>query len=382
MENTPSNIRQLNTKHVLKTIIENEEVSRTFISKETGLTKPSVSDIVSNLIANKLVIEKGRGSASPHGGRRPIILHFNPNHASIISLDVSPDTLTYCISNLDGTVATLNSSPLNGDDNQSILNQVKETIYQLFATHSQESPVKAISIAIHGMTLDNVIIYTPNYILDQIDLYQILFEEFKLPIFINNEANLSALGAYTFGDLPESFINISIHYGVGAGIIENGHLITGSYGLVGEIGHSIVVPFGKKCSCGNRGCLEQYVSNPSLMGELAEHSIDIHNIRKEWLENTVCRDILTTHFHYLGIAINNLITMIGPELVTIDSEILRKVPELLEAVNSVIDNKYVKRTKIKSSNLKFNSTILGCIAFASRQLLNLDTIKFKSFLRE
>ena len=375
MDKKISNTRSLSSATVLQTIIENKDVSRAFISKQTKLSKPAVSDIVTELINENLVLEKGSGESSVYGGRKPILLEFNADCASIISLDVSPDIISYCLSNLDGSQYMFDTACLKSN-NSLIVSQIKEIITQLINKNGDTIPIIAISIAIHGMTVNNQIVYTPNYKLDQIDLYQTLIDEFNIQVYINNEANLSALGEFTFGNYPESLININIHYGVGAGILENGQLVTGHHGLVGEMGHSIIVPFGRLCPCGNEGCLEQYISIPSLMKELEENEVDIHNIRKEWEQNPICQMILRKNFQYLGVTLNNLITILEPELIVINSEILSEIPELFTEIHSVINNKYAQNIPIKASNLAFNTSILGCIAFATRQYLQVDTIKF------
>lgn len=89
------------------------------------------------------------------------------------------------------------------------------------------------------------------------------------------------LRIYTFGDLPHSSINFNIYHGMKVDPLEKGQSITAPYGLIGEIGHSSVAPFGKKCSSGNNSCLKQYVLYPTLIEVPKDNNIDIHNIREE-----------------------------------------------------------------------------------------------------
>lgn len=72
--------------------------------------------------------------------------------------------------------------------------------------------------------------------------------------------------------------------------------------------------------------------------------------------------------------------MVGSELIAIGLEFLSELPELLDRSSSVLDNKYIKRAKIRPSNLKLNSITLNCITFIAHQLLNLETVNFNSFL--
>ena len=84
----------------------------------------------------------------------------------------------------------------------------------------------------------------------------------KTKIILTNDANASAMGEKIFGNAQKckNFIVITLGTGLGAGIFINGELLYGNDGLAGELGHTIVIPNGRKCNCGNKGCLETYVS--------------------------------------------------------------------------------------------------------------------------
>ena len=109
------------------------------------------------------------------------------------------------------------------------------------------------------------LIFTPYYSLTELDIASDLNKTFNIPVYLENEANLSVIGEKTFFNDYSNIVNISIHTGVGLGLIIDNKLYTGYNGFAGEFGHSIVVPNGKPCPCGNKGCLEQYVSETSLL---------------------------------------------------------------------------------------------------------------------
>ncbi|MBN1988054.1 MAG: ROK family protein [Bacteroidales bacterium] len=84
----------------------------------------------------------------------------------------------------------------------------------------------------------------------------------KLPVALTNDANAAAVGEMLFGEAKgmKDFIVITLGTGLGSGIVSNGKLVIGNDGFAGEMGHTVVKPFGRQCGCGKRGCLETYVS--------------------------------------------------------------------------------------------------------------------------
>lgn len=84
----------------------------------------------------------------------------------------------------------------------------------------------------------------------------------KLPVALTNDANAAAVGEMLFGEAKgmKDFIVITLGTGLGSGIVSNGKLVIGHDGFAGEMGHTVVKPFGRQCGCGKRGCLETYVS--------------------------------------------------------------------------------------------------------------------------
>ena len=109
----------------------------------------------------------------------------------------------------------------------------------------------------------------------------------------------------------KNLIHVSIHAGVGAGIILDHHLYTGLAGTAGEAGHMIVQPGGRSCPCGNHGCLEQYISEPAVLSHYRELSgrttVSIDDL--VWAYNqkeTAALAVMDEFTTYLACGINNL----------------------------------------------------------------------------
>ncbi len=98
-------------------------------------------------------------------------------------------------------------------------------------------------------------------------LKSLLEKSFSLPVALTNDANAGALGELYFGNAKsmKDFLFISLGTGLGSGIISNGELVYGHHGFAGELGHTIIIQYGRSCGCGKKGCLEQYCSATGLI---------------------------------------------------------------------------------------------------------------------
>lgn len=114
----------------------------------------------------------------------------------------------------------------------------------------------------------------------KIALVEMMRQHYKIPIFLNNDANVAALGEMVFGaaQTMKNFITITLGTGLGSGIVANGKLINGHHSAAGEVGHFVVKKNGRVCNCGQKGCLETYVSATALVRTayklLAKYNID------------------------------------------------------------------------------------------------------------
>ena len=113
-------------------------------------------------------------------------------------------------------------------------------------------------------------------------LREVLMQRLKFPVFLENDANLFALGEFHLGSAKgfKNIIGITLGTGVGGGIILDGNLYRGSQFAAGEIGHMPVVMQGRSCNCGSRGCLEAYVGNKRILSLARESFPDSISLDK------------------------------------------------------------------------------------------------------
>jgi glucokinase len=194
----------------------------------------------------------------------------------------------------------------------------------------------ASSILVPG-TLDHsaeVVIQAPNLqSLDHFALKAALEEKFHLPVLLENDANAAAVGEMWLGAArgAKNVICITLGTGVGGGIILDGKLWRGADGSAGEVGHTSLDPFGgPACKCGNYGCLEMYASATAMvrMTREALERFPESSLQGQCLTAKSIYDAGKTGDElaletfrkvgdYLGVALANLINLLGPEVIVI-----------------------------------------------------------------
>ncbi|MGM0123189.1 hypothetical protein IGI37_000555 [Enterococcus sp. AZ194] len=378
-------IREQNEAKILNVIITKNEVSRAELSTITGLNKASVSAITKKLIDEDFIQETRIGDASNVGGRKPIMLTFNRRSAVVIAFDLGYNYIEAMLAYIDGTIIDSIRKNRVAVTAKNVVSQMQEIIDH-FLAHQPETPhgIIGLTAAIHGQVYKNIIHFTPYYDLDKRPLWEELQALYDFPIYLENEANLAALGEYTFSSHYRNLVSISIHSGIGAGIVENGHLQVGHRGRAGEIGHSILYPHGRDCPCGNSGCLEQYASNKATYQEYAnEEGLDYVNsdvLLEAFRENNShALALLEKNAELLSIGINNIIMMYDPEMVVINSSLYRKIPEMIDFIHAQIKNRFSKDVLVRNTYLEKSATLYGAFAISAQNFLNIKKLKLMKY---
>jgi glucokinase-like ROK family protein len=254
-----------NTQLVFSTIYEHGEISRAEIARVTHLTRPTVSDVVAELIDEGLIEEIGHAPST--GGKRAILLRVDVNSRCLIGLDLAREDFRGALIDLRGEILNRVSLPLSGNDGNAALGLVYALIDALIAV--AQHPLLGIGIGAPGLVdaVDGIIHQAVNLNWHDIHLRDLLEARYKLPVYMANDCQVAALGEYTFGENNRSKDLAVIHIGkgVGAGIVLGGRLFHGNPLGAGEIGHVVVVENGEPCQCGNVGCLETLINNRGVV---------------------------------------------------------------------------------------------------------------------
>ncbi|WP_149084666.1 MULTISPECIES: ROK family transcriptional regulator [Microbacterium] len=257
----PEHARGHNRALVLQTLYHSGAMSRADLSRETGLTRVTISDLVAEFIADGIVVEIGvREAVGP--GKPPILIDIDRVGHQIIGLDLSgPSAFEGAVLSLDGDVLERREVPRpetpDGDAAYAALHALAQTLVGI-ATQ----PVLGVGIGTPGVVRpDGVVLSSPNLGWTDFPLEAKLSADLDLPVLARNDANAAVLAEYTFGEAEADFMLIKIGRGVGAGLITGSQPLLGSRFAAGEIGHVVVgTDGGPRCACGKIGCLEAWLS--------------------------------------------------------------------------------------------------------------------------
>jgi predicted NBD/HSP70 family sugar kinase len=156
-----------------------------------------------------------------------------------------------------------------GDDHvaRGTIAVVAEAMSVLRAERGDSYKLGGIGVGIPG-TVDKVtgtVVNAVNLGIDSMPLGKVLQEAFAVPVVVENDVNAAALGAYhLYGKGVRIFVFLNLGTGVAAGSLIDGHLLEGSSGVAGEIGHIVIEPGGDLCGCGQCGCIETEISGSAL----------------------------------------------------------------------------------------------------------------------
>jgi len=269
----PEHARGHNRSLVLQTLYRSGTLSRADLARATGLTRVTISDLVADLMDEKLVVEVGQRDGS-RPGKPATMLDINRGGFQIIGIDLSDYAVFRgAILDLDGVVLERAEVPLDGATGADATAKVVALAQQLVASASL--PLLGIGVGSPGIVdLAGTVLSAPNLGWPSDGAGELLQETLAaatgLPVIVANDANAAALAEHSFGAALSDMMLIKVGHGVGAGLIIGGTALFGSRFAAGEIGHVVVgTDGGAACACGKVGCLETWVAAPRLDAALA-----------------------------------------------------------------------------------------------------------------
>ncbi|HET9915169.1 MAG TPA: ROK family transcriptional regulator [Anaerolineales bacterium] len=364
---TRQHTKQHNRNLVLQTIFAHESVSRAEVARVTNLTRTTVSEIVSGLLAEGLVEEIGRGESI--GGKSPILISVAADSRYLIGLNLAQDKFIGAIVNLRGEIKETVEAPVHDDNGEKALNLVFQLIDKLLKKGIR--PIVGIGIGTPGLvnTREGVVLNAVNLDWQDLPLGQLLETKYNIPVSVLNDSQATAIGEFVYGRehaIDENLIVINVKHGIGAGILINGRLFQGDGGGAGEIGHVVTQDNNELCRCGKRGCLETVSSVRAVLRQLNSDSLDQACEAFEAGDaNTV--QVVTNAAHYLGVSLANLIGTLNIHKIVLTGEMTRFGSSWLNAVNEAMRNAVLagmsENTKLELGTLDYRACILGASAF-------------------
>ncbi|MBD5787161.1 ROK family transcriptional regulator [Cellulosimicrobium terreum] len=260
----PEHARAHNRSLVLQQLFHEGPTSRADLARATSLTRVTISDLVSVLIAEGLVEELGVRPGQ-RVGKPAILVGMRTSAYQIVSVDLTDDeVIRGAVLTLTGDFVVRQSLAVQGRSGDDLVDLLTRFCRGLIAAATQ--PVIGVGIGSPGV-IDAAgrVIEAPNRRWYDLPLADQLTDRLGLAVHVANDANIAALGEFTFGGASGTgLLVLTVGEGVGAGIMVDGARIHGHGDAAGELGHVTVVDDGEPCACGRRGCLETVLSVPAL----------------------------------------------------------------------------------------------------------------------
>ncbi len=364
-------------------------------SRETGISIPTVTKMVAELIDEGFLEELGKTGTS--GGRRPSIYGLNPTAGYFIGADITRHHVNIAASNFKGSVLEYR------DNVPFVLESSEESITalcELLKKYTRKFGIDEEKVLAYGINLTGRVNhetgYSFSYFLGEDKPLAATLEEcLGTSVFIENDSRAMTYGEYICGgaDKEKNFLFINVSWGLGMGMILDGKLSYGKSGFSGEIGHFPLLDNGIICQCGKVGCLETGASGSAvhrifleklkegkasvLSGKYAAgEEITLDDILDALVEEDVLaieaiEDIGST----LGRAIAGLINIFNPELVIIGGRLSVAEEYLMLPIKSAINkhslNIVSRDTVVKFSRLGKKAGAYGACMLSRSHLLNL-----------
>jgi predicted NBD/HSP70 family sugar kinase len=377
-EGSLASLRRLNRGRVIGALREHGMVSRAEIARRTGLSRSTVSSLVSELQADGLVIERPEPAAAhgDQGGRPPILLSFDASAGVAVGIDFDHHHVRVAVSDLSSRILAEREQQLDTDHAaHEGLDAAAELVGELLA----EAGVDEARVIGAGMCLPGPI-HRPTGVVGSTAILpgwvgvaaaEEMHRRLALPILVDNDANLAALAEAAFGAGRDAkdLVYLMISSGIGAGLVLNGRLYRGAEGLAGELGHVLVDADGPVCRCGNRGCLETVAGTDALADLLRRSHGDLDGraiVRLAHEGDLGCRRVVADAGRAIGKAAATLVNVLNPELLIVGGDLSDAGELLLGGVRESLERSAlptaVQAAQVVAGSLGDRAEVLGAIA--------------------
>lgn len=324
------------------------------------------------------------------------------NQRYIIGVDLGGTNIVVGAVTLDGSQQFgMHSIPTRADlGSDAVVERIAQLVERvaaetMSATGASRSRILGVGIGSPG-PLDRetgVVILTPNLGWTNFPLRDRIATAVQLPATLDNDANCATLGEWWLGAArgAQQVVGLTIGTGIGGGLILNGRLFHGVSDVAGEVGHTTIDANGRRCGCGNYGCLEAYASGPAIAerarealaggepsampavvgGDLSRLSAAIvYDAAKQG--DRLAQEVVRETARILGIGIANLLNIFNPEVVVLAGGVTQAGDQLFEPMRAEVRRRAFKPAvdacRIVPGALQGNAGVIGAAAtFAQQQ---------------
>jgi predicted NBD/HSP70 family sugar kinase len=375
-------MKLMNRFRVLR-LIRRGAVARSELARETGLTRASISLIVTDLVDEGVLIETGlRRSAT---GRKPVLLELNPDFACALGLSLTRGGAEAGLIDVTGRLLFRVPVTLNKTSRSRAILEIKQALRTVLGSRALSGKLLGLGISTPGPidALTGTILNPPNFNLwHNVNLCEELADTVDCPIFLenNSQALTMAEKAYGTGREFESFVLLVVDSGIGAGIIRGDERYVGWRGFGNEVGHTSINYNGPRCSCGLPGCVEVYASDLAILSRAKK----FHPALTNWQEfadlaqagDGPCRRLVDDQARALATVLVNVLNIFELEAVILTGtvlyhgETLRATIERL--VNQTAINRHLHHIPVRLSTLGEHAGLRAAAGIAIERFVQGD----------
>lgn len=338
-------VRAYNQRVLLLNLLRHQPVSRIRLARLCGLSATTVTNLVADLLARGVVREAGTdlAAARPGAGRPPQALQLVPDSRLVLGVHIGVRRARLALCDVSAQPLAGCETPLVAHESASQnLARIAAAASALIGrtgeagdggrengAHEIGGRLLGVGVGASGLTdvETGINVFAPNLSWRNVALRDILSEQLRLPVTVDNNVRCMALAEslYGAGRNVRSLVYVYGRMAVGAGLVVDGELYRGAGFGAGEIGHWTMVPRGgKRCRCGNHGCLETLISEPVLVERARQVDPYVVEQSEQPLQAVLAaarrghaglRAMLAEQSFYLGIALANLVNVVNPHLI-------------------------------------------------------------------
>ena len=379
---SPALMRETNARTILMLLKTLSPCSRADLVRETGMSAPTVANVVADLSDLGLIEWVGEGASG--GGRRPENLRFKADYGCLAGVEVTADGLRILLTDLNGTLLEeqYDALPKDARSPDAVIEILRASLKAIMQRHSLPwKKLLAMTVGVAGITnaRDGIVIsVSSSNTWRNVPLLAMLKQQFSCALFVENDTNLAAIGEHFRGVArsEDSFIFVAVGSGVGAGIFLNGQIVHGASWSAGEIGYLRVPNISSmQPSLYEFGALEQVLGGPGILRSwnavsnksgVAAKVRKASNVLDLALEgNAAAKKIVLQRARLLKDVVLNLSLTLNPSLFVFGGE-LGGHPALSEPTVEMLRESEVAVATVLPSSLGDSVVVWGGIAVAMK----------------
>jgi predicted NBD/HSP70 family sugar kinase len=371
---------------VIEVIREHREVSRRVIAKETGLSTPSITRLVNELIeANILSVNDNNHHEGAGPGRPASVVMLNPTHCCAIGVAVGEQQIQTALCDMSGRIQLSAKCPTSADrGGQFTADKIIRSIHEIREMYvgnfsGDIPPLRAITISVPGTVSpeSSLIVNATNNIRDWVNftLKEQVEQQFPgVTIRIENDINAAAIAESAYGVAREcsDFVFVSFRKGIGAGIFIDGKLYRGHSGFAGEIGKIAFSSEFNFSDADGAGHFETICSEKPLVRQAVDRGVEIEHsesgrptLRGLCMAaingDSAAKEILEDALKHYAVAVANIASLFDPAMVVIGGEIRPAIDMAITQIRETVGNLIPSPPTVIASSLAEQASLKGCL---------------------